>query len=131
MTPAERKFFDRHLDAVMAELPEYVHRLLEDIPLYVEDRPSRQTLRELGIDDPTELCGLHTGIPLTDRSIEHSGIPSDVVQIFREGILALATGERGGVDENELRRQIRITILHELGHHHGLDEGDLDELGYG
>ncbi len=42
----------------------------------------------------------------------------------------MATDRRGRVDEAELRRQIRITILHELGHHHGLTEEDLEELGY-
>jgi predicted Zn-dependent protease with MMP-like domain len=43
----------------------------------------------------------------------------------------MATNRRGHVDEAELRRQIRITILHELGHHFGMTEDDLRELGYG
>jgi predicted Zn-dependent protease with MMP-like domain len=44
--------------------------------------------------------------------------------------MALATDQDGRVNEAELRRQIRITVLHELGHHHGLDEDELERLGY-
>ena len=59
-----------------------------------------------------------------------SGILSEAIYLFREGIFNLAADRRGRIDEEELREQIRVTILHELGHHHGLDEDDLAELGY-
>jgi predicted Zn-dependent protease with MMP-like domain len=127
---ATRDFFDEQLEQVLDELPDEVHALLDEVPLYVEDYPSRDVLKKMGIRHRSQLCGLYTGIPLTERSINHSGVLSDVVQIYREGILTLATNRRGRVDEAELRRQIRITILHELGHHHGLTEEDLEELGY-
>jgi predicted Zn-dependent protease with MMP-like domain len=74
---------------------------------------------------------LYTGIPLTQRSIDHSGVPSDVIHIFRQGILSQSRRPGGQVDAGELRRQIRFTILHEYGHHVGLTERDLRELGYG
>jgi predicted Zn-dependent protease with MMP-like domain len=76
------------------------------------------------------LCGLYTGVPLDRRQVELSGVLSDAIRIYREGIWSLATDARGAVDQQELRRQIRITILHELGHHHGLNEQQLQELGY-
>ena len=60
-----------------------------------------------------------------------SGQLSDVVQLYREGIMQQSAGRDGFVDEAELHRQIRITLLHELGHHHGLTEDDLEEMGYG
>jgi predicted Zn-dependent protease with MMP-like domain len=94
-------------------------------------------MEELGVTSEEMLCGLYTGIPLTERSVERSGSLPDVVTIYRKGILHLAVC-RGGVvrrngqiSEQELQRQIRITILHELGHHHGLSEQDLTDLGYG
>jgi predicted Zn-dependent protease with MMP-like domain len=137
MTRSERERFDRLFEEVLASLPEGVHALIEEVPLVLEDRPSRQLLRELGIEDDDEiLCGLHTGVPLTDRSVERPDA-SDVVQIFREGVVDMAGGWEededdegpfGGVDR--IREEIRITILHELGHHFGLDEDDLDRLGY-
>jgi predicted Zn-dependent protease with MMP-like domain len=127
---ATREFFDDHLEVVLAAMPAEVHRLLDEVPLIVEDYPSIDVLRKMGIRHRSHLCGLYTGIPLTERSVWHSGILSDVVQIYREGILSLATDRRGRIDEAELRKQIRITILHELGHHHGMTEEDLEELGY-
>jgi predicted Zn-dependent protease with MMP-like domain len=130
MDPDLREYFDEQLESVLAELPQQVHDLLDEVPMIVEDYPSPQIMRKMGVRRRADLCGLYTGIPLTDRSIEHSGVLSDAVHIFREGILSLATDRRGRIDEAELRRQIRITILHELGHHHGFDEDDLEALGY-
>ena len=137
MTRSERERFDRLFEEVLDALPPGIHKLIEEVPLVLEDRPSRQLLGELGIEDDDEiLCGVHTGVPLTDRSVERPDA-SDVVQIFREGVIDMA----GGWDEDEdddgpfggverIREEIRITILHELGHHFGLDEDDLDRLGY-
>ena len=137
----ERERFDKLFEEVLAALPDAIHRLIEECPLVLEDRPSKELLAELGIDDEDELlCGLHTGVPLTDRSVERPD-SSDIVQIFREGIIDMA----GGWDEDEaedrdgqgpfvgvdrIREEIRITVLHELGHHFGLDEDDLERLGY-
>ena len=89
-------------------------------------------LDELGIEDADDiLCGLHTGVPLTERSVERPD-SSDVVHIFREGIVDMAGGWDEGEDEHgpfggeeRIREEIRITILHELGHHFGLYEDDL------
>ena len=136
MTRTERERFDELFEEILASMPPGIHRLIEEVPLVLEDKPSSALLRELGIDEDEILCGLHTGVPLTDRSVERPDA-SDVVQIFREGIIDMAGGWEeledeegpfGGVER--IREEIRITILHELGHHFGLDEDDLDELGY-
>jgi len=108
-----------------------VHDLLEKVPLHVEDHPSEEIMDQRGVEYLDELCGLYTGIPLGERSILHSGTLPDVVTIYREGILTAACDAGGRIRSDELRRQIRITILHELGHHHGLTEEDLRALGYG
>ncbi len=137
MTRSERERFDRLFEEVLDALPSGIHKLIEEVPIVLEDRPSRQLLRELGIEDDDEiLCGVHTGVPLTDRSVERPDA-SDVVQIFREGVIDMAGGWEEDVDEEgpfggveRIREEIRITILHELGHHFGLDEDDLDRLGY-
>ena len=125
-----RDYFDQQLESVVAELPPRVHQLLGEVPMYIEDYPSRKMMRELGIAYRAGLCGLYTGIPLTRRHVDQAGVLSDVIHIFREGVISLASDARGKIDEAELRKQIRITILHELGHHHGLDEDELEALGY-
>ncbi len=137
MRKAERERFDKLFEEVLASLPEGIHRLIEECPIVLEDRPSRELLAELGIDDEDEiLCGLHTGVALTERSVERPDA-SDVVQIFREGVVDMAGGWEEDEDDDgpfggveRIREEIRITVLHELGHHFGLDEDDLDGLGY-
>ncbi|MBN1588230.1 MAG: metallopeptidase family protein [Pirellulales bacterium] len=130
MDPRHRHRFDELLESVLDELPPMVHQLIEKVPLHVEDYPSKQVLATTGVRRRSELCGLYTGIPLTERSVLQSGTLPDVVTIYREGVLAAATRPDGRIPTAELRRQIRITILHELAHHHGLDEEELRRLGY-
>ena len=130
MKPELRDYFDQQLQQVMSEMPPRVHELLEEVTMYVEDHPSRRVMQETGVRHRSQLCGLYTGVPLTERHVELSGVLSDAIYIYREGIFALAQDRRGRFDEQELRRQIRITVLHELGHYHGLDEPELRQLGY-
>jgi predicted Zn-dependent protease with MMP-like domain len=131
MNPRARDRFDRQLESVLAAMPPLVHQLIEKVPLHVEDYPSDDVMDRLDIEYIDELCGLYTGIPIGQKSVWHSGTLPDVVTIYREGILTAAAGRHGRITAERLRKQIRITILHELGHHHGLSERELRELGYG
>lgn len=134
MDPKLRDYFDILLESVLAELPKRMLELLDATPLHVEDYPSDEILARVGVEHREHLCGLYTGVPITEQGSAGgwSGMADpNAVTIYREGIMNLASSETGRLTEPELIRQIRITILHELGHHHGLDEDDLDELGYG
>ncbi|NIP86233.1 MAG: hypothetical protein GTO03_11965 [Planctomycetales bacterium] len=126
-----RDYFDQLLQTVLDDLPQRVHDLLEQMPLHVEDYPSPEVMAEMGIRRRHTLCGLYTGVPISERHASDPPLLPDVVTIYREGILHLATDTQGQLDVEELRRQMRITVLHELGHHHGMEEDELDELGYG
>lgn len=127
-----REHFDALLSRVLEGLPPDIHELLEEVPLIVEDYPAPEIAEAFDLDGVDELCGLHDGIPLTERSVEvePTGTP-DHIMIYRLGVIAAATDEDGRIDDDELLRQIRITVLHEIGHHFGLEEDDLDRLGYG
>jgi predicted Zn-dependent protease with MMP-like domain len=129
-TDEHRRLFDEQLELVLAELPPLVKKLMDDVPLVVDDFPSPEIMRRARVCHPGQLCGLYTGIPLIHRSVDQSGVPSDVIHLFRLGILNESRC-KGAIEVDELRRQIRKTILHEYGHHHGLTERDLRELGYG
>jgi predicted Zn-dependent protease with MMP-like domain len=130
LSPDERRLFDEELEAVLAELPNELTGLFDEIPLVVEDHPSREMLRELDIARPEYLCGLHTGVPLTERSVRHSGVLPTVITIYRLGVLCAATSRRGHFSQARLHEQIRKTVLHELGHYFGMDEDDLRRYGY-
>ena len=131
MKQSTRDRFDRELEGVLSEMPPLVHELLERIPLHVEDHPSREVMEEKGVIEPDELCGLFTGVSIQHRSVEDPAQLPDVVTIYRLGILAAARDDDGRLSTRRLRDEIRITILHELAHFHGLDEEELEELGYG
>lgn len=141
MTPRERDRFDALLEEGLETLPPALRDLLEEVPLVVLDEPTDDMLRDVGIDpaDPdarAELCGLHTGIPDTERSLDAPPeLPGDI-HLFRRGIVAQAGGW-GPVEgddrtaDDRIYEEIMITLLHEIGHQFGLDEDDLENLGYG
>jgi len=131
MKPELRRIFDDQVEVVLGDLPQQVKDFMNDVPLVVEDYPSPEVMRRTRVRHPAHLFGLYTGIPLIKRSVEQSGVPSDVIHIYRLGIMSQARKRDGSIDEVELRKQIHRTILHEYGHHVGLSERDLRELGYG
>jgi predicted Zn-dependent protease with MMP-like domain len=139
MRRAERERFDELLEAALGALPPKLHALLDEAPLIVDDRPTPEMMEELGVDEHTEsLCGLHSGVPLTERSVAAGHEPPETIHLFREGIVEQAGGWDEWQDEDgawwggeaKIAEEIRITLLHEIGHHFGLSEEDLDELGY-
>lgn len=134
--------FDAMVEAEINALPPGVRALLDEVPVIVEDEPDDATLAAFGMtrDEADELCGLHTGVAFTERSVEASGeLPSEIM-LYRAGIVAEAGGweprsvasddQRPAGGPEAIREQIRITLLHEIGHQFGLDEDDLDRLGY-
>ena len=117
--------FARYVEQALAELPEPFASHVEQITVEVVDRPTRKQLRSVGLKDDELLFGLYQGIGLPDRSVEHSGVLPDRILIFQED------HELACDNPKELVAEIRKTVLHEIGHHFGMDEDDLDEVGYG
>lgn len=129
LTAAERDEFDRLLEEIFTELPEMVHDLLEEVPVIVEDEPTIEIQKEMDAyvpGEPSDLCGLHWGVPLPEQSVMDPARDVPVIKLFRGPIYRLA-----GASKRQLRRQIRITLLHEIGHHFGFSEEKLEEMGYG
>ncbi len=126
-----RDQFDALLEEVIASLPPAIAKLLDEVPVVAEDLPSPAILRDLGMtpDQAIELCGLHSGTAFTERTVEHPDLPSEI-QLYREGIVDQAGGWGGSDADERIRDEIRITLLHEIGHQFGLDEDDLERLGY-
>ena len=118
------KFADL-VERALAELPEHFAEFLEEVPVEIRDRSTPAQRRRAGVPRDSLLLGLYQGVPRTQRSVEHSGNLPDVIYVFQEDV------ELAVDDEQDLVEQVRITVLHELGHHFGMDEDDLEELGYG
>ena len=132
---ALRDIFDEILEAQIEALPPDAAEVVEHCGVVVEDEPPPHVLADLGMtpQEGRDLCGMHFGVPETERSVQDTGeLPSEIM-LFRGPIIRLAAYELVGgreVNRDELIEQIHITLLHEIGHQFGLDEDDLTELGY-
>lgn len=127
MDTETREWFDEQIEQIIEELPTRVRTLLEEVALIVEDRPSDKMLKMFDLQTDEGFAGLHSGHMLTERSVEDIPRLPTQVYLFRLGVLDLVENLQ---NPEEIREQIRITILHELGHHVGLKEDDLESLGY-
>lgn len=128
LTAAERNRFDAIFESVLKTIPRPLQNLIETVPVIIEDQPSAGMMQELEVDID-DLCGVHTGIPLTERSVEDFGDTEDTIHLFRRGIVACAGGWDS--DDLDIASEIKITLLHEIGHHFGLDEHALHSIGLG
>lgn len=119
---ARRLRFSRRVDYALKRLPIKVQAFLDNIAIVVEEEPGEP----FGVDNngcTEELFGLYHGVPRIERFGGDSMTVPDQISIYR-GPLERAFGTGPDLDD-----QIRVTILHEVGHHLGLDEARLEELG--
>jgi len=120
----EQEFEELVLEAVTS-LPAGLKERLDDVVVDIEAMPDRATARSLGLRSRRRLLGLFHGVPLTEQSVtDLARLPSRIT-IYRDNIRRTCRTRR------QIVQQVRKTVLHEIGHHFGMDEGDLDDLGYG
>ena len=109
--------------SALQSLPEAFASKLGDVVLQVEEFADEATLAEMGIDDPFDLTGLYEGIPLTERSVEHSGTLPDRIRLFRRPIL-----DEWAAGEDSLEHLVTHVLIHEVGHHFGLSDEDMHAI---
>ena len=107
--------FESLVDAALDEIPDELARLCDNVVVLLEDAAPPE--------DP-HLLGLYDGVALTDRAANHSAELPDRIFIFRDNLLHMCDSEAELVDE------VRITVVHEIAHHFGIDDDQLHELGY-
>jgi predicted Zn-dependent protease with MMP-like domain len=117
---SRRRFEELVADALDSIPPELAEQM-ENVAVLVEDWPTREQLGGRG----GTLLGLYEGIALTDRSpIGYAGVLPDRITVFRGPLCERAE------DEEDLARQVRVTVVHEIAHHFGIDDDQLDALGW-
>jgi len=107
--------------AILDDLPEDLQEAVENVVIHIDDRPSAEILRDSPGLDP-RILGLYIGVPLSRQSVFSGFIFPAQIYLFRENIATYAGNRRA------LRIELRETLLHEIGHHLGLDEDDLRAL---
>ncbi len=110
-------------ERALAEIPSRLARHIEGVGIAVEDLADEATLDELGIDSAWDLTGLYSGTPLTERSVGDIARPPDLIFLYRQAILLewIETGE-------ELFRLVRNVVIHEVGHHFGFSDAEIEAL---
>src|SRR5687767_5391054 len=107
--------FDELVEDAFRAVPPELAGLLDNVALFIEDDPP---------DDDPELLGYYDGVALTERDSSYGGELPDRIVVFRNPTLAICDTEDDVIDE------VRITVVHEIAHHFGIDDTRLHELGY-
>ena len=105
--------FEEMVEAALDGLPERLGRLMSNVAVMVQHEPG-----------PPGLLGLYEGIPLTSRTTGYAGVLPDRITIYRLAISAVCQTEDDVID------QVRRTVVHEVGHHFGISDARLTELGW-
>jgi len=110
---------------VIDKLPKEFREQLRNVEIVVETRPSKELLLAEGLDPREDtLYGIYQGVPLPDRSALNPPLLPDKITIFAEPLL------EDFPDPDELREEIRLTVLHEIAHYFGMEEEEIEDLGY-
>jgi len=108
----------------LADIPAPFAEYMQNVVVDVETLPDKEACAAGGVEDPRDLLGLYEGVPLTERTVEDGPRLPDRIVLYRRNI------ERMGRSRNGIIREIRTTVFHEVGHHFGLDEDELADLGF-
>ena len=109
--------------ATIAKLPPEFALHLDNVVFTIADFADDATLAEMGIENPFDLTGLYTGLPIGSKSVDHSGTMPDMIHLYRRAILD--EWVESGVS---LEALVSHVVIHEIGHHFGLSDDDMHRL---
>ena len=110
--------FQALVERATDKLPAEFAELIDNVVIVVEDEPEPEILAEMGFEPGEELLGLYQGVPLTERETGYFALP-DQVSLYRGPLCRISR------DRRELIREIRDTLVHELGHYFGLSDEEM------
>jgi predicted Zn-dependent protease with MMP-like domain len=114
--------FERLVERALAGIPAPFREALAEVAIVIDDVPTPQQRRENDLVGDDMLYGLYEGVPRTEYGADWSGVPNRIT-LFRLPL------EEDFADPAELANEVRITVIHELAHHLGIEDDRLDELG--
>ena len=119
----DRAAFEILVDEAMESLPAEIASWLDNVAVIIGDRPSPSQLARARLRPGSLLFGLYEGVPRTRRGFTYGEVVPDKIIIFKQPI------ERVCRTPVEVRERVRRTVLHEIGHHFGMDEDQLRDAG--
>ena len=116
--------FSALLDEAIKELPQEFRKKLENVAIIVEDYPSDELLERMEVPEDETLFGLYEGVPLPERGYFDAPVLPDRIFIFQREI------EDACDSPEEVKRELKVTLVHEIAHFFGLDDDYLEKIGY-
>ena len=112
-----------YADAAIADIPPRLREHIGGIAILIEEFPDDETIREMRLESPFDLLGLYSGVSLDRKSVSDAPDDQDRIFLYRQPILAYwcETGE-------DLAHLVRHVMIHEIGHHFGLSDADMEAL---
>ncbi|MBX3027639.1 metallopeptidase family protein [bacterium] len=121
----DRRRFHALVAAAIEEIPEPFRRHLVNVEVVVEDEPSDELLREMGLNPRRDtIYGLYEGVPIDERALDGGPLLPDRIAIYYRPLV------RDFRTPGAIRREIRATIIHEVGHLFGLEDDEIEAEGY-
>ena len=122
-TPPSLRDIEKMADRAFAEIPDALARHATAVAIHVCDFPDEETCRVMELDSPFDLLGLYHGVSLDQKSVDDLPQDLDHVYLYRRPILDYWE-EQGG----ELEDLVRQILLHEIGHHFGFSDAEMDHI---
>lgn len=116
--------FDQLISDAIESIPERLRMRLKNVAVVIADEPTEEQLRACDIADGETMYAYYEGVAQTDRDTDGEPVLPDRIIIFRAPL-----EEEFGSDTDALRREIAITVRHEIAHHFGIEDDRLEELG--
>ena len=120
----DRSAFEELISDAIRELPEEFREKLKNVAILVEDYPSKELLEQMEVAPDDTLFGLYEGVPLTERGFFAEPLYPDRILIFQRAI----EDECDSLDE--VKAELKTTLVHEVAHFFGMDDDYLEEIGY-
>ncbi|HLX13473.1 MAG TPA: metallopeptidase family protein [Bacteroidota bacterium] len=122
----ERKDFERLVEDAFEDLPDQFKDAIENVGVVVEDYPSDELAKSMGLRSRHDLLGLYQGIPLTKRGTWYGMYPAapDKISLYQKNIEAVAGSD------SQLRKKVREVLIHEVGHYFGMTDEEIRKAGF-
>ncbi len=122
----DREAFEKLVEKIFEQLPEKFQSSIENVRIIIEDYPSDSLTQQLRLSSRDQLLGLYQGVPLPYRTSWYGRSPvvPDTISLYQKNI------ERRSRTDEELERNVRETLMHEIGHYFGMTEEEIRSAGY-
>ncbi len=118
----EREKFEKLAEEALAEIPKKFKKLISNLALIVEQKPSREIFEKTGSTPLSSILGHYHGVPFKHRGPFYGNIPPDVIVIYQKPIENICS------TEEEIKKKVREVVFHEIGHYFGLSDKELKEI---